>query len=201
MSTYAHAAGLIGDAPRRRPEAGDRVDPGVESSKPFATASTSQPTVNATSTITARRIHLRQNQARRRASTSSSRNSAASVPNRLGHGIIRRKRTSTKPRNAITAAKVVQERPAPVPAEPFVDVQVDRRRGQQGDHRGHAARACATGARAPASFFTSRGREEGAALAIRLLDDAASTVLEVWRGRASRRRRSSAAAATTGLCT
>ena len=46
----------------------------------------------------------RQNQVRRRATTSSSRSWALSEPKRLGHGIVRRKSRSTKPRNAITRA-------------------------------------------------------------------------------------------------
>jgi cyclophilin family peptidyl-prolyl cis-trans isomerase len=48
----------------------------------------------------------RQNQARRRPTTSSSRRVWLSSPNRLGHGISRRKRRSAKPRKTMTTASV-----------------------------------------------------------------------------------------------
>jgi hypothetical protein len=48
----------------------------------------------------------RQNQTRRRLTTSSSRSCWLSEPNRLGHGIARRNSRSTSPRKAITRKKV-----------------------------------------------------------------------------------------------
>ena len=62
-----------------------------------------------TTTITiASRSFLRQYQARRRPITSSSRSCWLSEPNRLGHGIIRRKSRSEKPRKTMTTPNVAR---------------------------------------------------------------------------------------------
>ncbi len=65
---------------------------------------------NATVMMLARKIAKRKNERhvheRRRLTMSSSRRRASSVPNRLGHGIIRRMTRSTTPRNAITKPNV-----------------------------------------------------------------------------------------------
>ena len=58
--------------------------------------------VIATTTMSAALNQKRQNQARRRPTMSSSRSSALSTPNRLGHGINFRKTRSANPRNTIT---------------------------------------------------------------------------------------------------
>jgi hypothetical protein len=56
---------------------------------------------------TNRRSHLRQYQARRRLTTSSSFRRASSVPNKLGQGMKRRKEMSISPRKAMTATNVI----------------------------------------------------------------------------------------------
>ena len=66
----------------------------------------SQTTVTMVPKTSANRNFLRQYQARRRLMMSSSRNCWLSAPKRLGHGISRRKRRSTKPRKAITIPRV-----------------------------------------------------------------------------------------------
>ena len=58
--------------------------------------------VTAITTSSATLNQKRQNQARRRPTTSASRSSALSTPNRLGHGISLRKTRSAKPRKTIT---------------------------------------------------------------------------------------------------
>ena len=70
-------------------------------SKPRNIEISSQAAVIKVSTTIARRTQRRQNHARRRARTSSSLSRGSSVPKRLGHGITRRMKTSTIPRNAM----------------------------------------------------------------------------------------------------
>jgi hypothetical protein len=66
----------------------------------------SQMTVMIRTAQTASRSQKRQNQARRRLTTSSSRRFTLSEPKRLGHGIVRLKSRSTLPRKAMTHRNV-----------------------------------------------------------------------------------------------
>ena len=66
-------------------------------------------------------------QARRRLTMSSSRSRASSVPKRLGHGMMRRTRRSTRPRKATTTKNVSEQRLADAPAVVVVEPVVDGR--------------------------------------------------------------------------
>jgi len=88
----------------------------VHDAAPFFSSSKSQTTVTMPRIQTTSWKRRCQNQARRRATTSSSRSRWSSVPNSVGHGISRRSPRSIAPRNPTTiprAARIAQPTESP----------------------------------------------------------------------------------------
>ena len=84
----------------------------------------------------------RQNQTRRRATTSSSRSCWLSSPKRLGRGMKRWKTRSKTPRKQTTTSERGEDRPVPRPALRLVEPDDERRRGEERDD-GRGARQAA----------------------------------------------------------